>query len=149
MSLGSGRDLAKVLRAEKRLEYHRVKFYAAEIACALAYLHKKGLMYRDLKPGNILLNDDGHIQLVDFGAVADVHGKTLGIVKSDQAPVFAKQFNNAIVREKSAKQAKITSRPNAAADPESMTEDKGVALKRAVSLVGTFGYMVSCVSLDL
>jgi len=37
-----------------------------------------GMIYRDLKPANVLLNADGHIQLVDMGGVIDVGGKTLG-----------------------------------------------------------------------
>jgi serine/threonine protein kinase len=44
-----------------------VKFYAAQIALALGYLHKANIIYRDLKPENILVNNDGYIMLADFG----------------------------------------------------------------------------------
>lgn len=44
-----------------------VKFYLAELALALNHLHSLGIIYRDLKPENVLLDSDGHIALTDFG----------------------------------------------------------------------------------
>nr|AML79176.1 putative LOV domain-containing protein [Aulacomnium heterostichum] len=43
-----------------------VRFFAAEVVIALEYLHCVGVVYRDLKPENVLLREDGHIQLTDF-----------------------------------------------------------------------------------
>jgi len=42
------------------------RFYAAEVLLALQYLHLLGFIYRDLKPENVLLHDDGHVMLSDF-----------------------------------------------------------------------------------
>jgi len=47
------------------------KFYAAEIYCALTYLHSKNVLYRDLKPENIILDNEGHLKLIDFGLAKD------------------------------------------------------------------------------
>jgi serine/threonine protein kinase len=55
------------LRQERRFEEDRVRFYSAQIALALGYLHKSKILYRDLKPENILVDEQGYIKLADFG----------------------------------------------------------------------------------
>ena len=63
-------DLRRSLSfCDGRMSLDRVTFYSAEIVSALMYLHRHDIMYRDLKPGNVLLNSDGHIKLADFGAL--------------------------------------------------------------------------------
>jgi len=52
-----------------------LRFYCAEIACALNYLHNKGIIHRDLKPDNILLDDKGHAHITDFNIAVHIDPK--------------------------------------------------------------------------
>lgn len=43
-----------------------VRFWIAELGCALKYIHSQGIIHRDLKPDNVLLDSEGHVHLADF-----------------------------------------------------------------------------------
>jgi serum/glucocorticoid-regulated kinase 2 len=62
-----GGDLATQLARWGRLGRDRTRFYSAEIAEGLTGLHEAGVIYRDLKPENVLIGADGHVVLTDFG----------------------------------------------------------------------------------
>lgn len=60
-------DLFTYATQANRLSPQLIRFYAAEIVLALEHLHSMGIIYRDLKLENILLDCDGHLLLTDFG----------------------------------------------------------------------------------
>jgi serine/threonine protein kinase len=62
-----GGDLASLLRNLDCFDFVMAQQYAAEIVLALEYLHSVGIVHRDLKPDNILITDEGHLKLTDFG----------------------------------------------------------------------------------
>ena len=51
--------------------------YTYEIVCALEYMHDKCVMHRDMKPENIMIGDDGHLRLIDFGDAKEFDSKNL------------------------------------------------------------------------
>lgn len=81
MDFINGGELFQHLCRDQYFTEERSRFYAAEIIIGVEYLHKNGIIYRDLKPENVLLdahgeqscelalflNRSGHIVLVDFG----------------------------------------------------------------------------------
>ena len=62
-----GGDLGSHLTTEKRFTEYRARIYLCEIILALEELHKQNIIFRDLKPDNIVLDDEGHALLTDFG----------------------------------------------------------------------------------
>eukprot|EP01125_Pyxidicula_operculata_P014765 TRINITY_DN4962_c0_g1_i1.p1 TRINITY_DN4962_c0_g1~~TRINITY_DN4962_c0_g1_i1.p1 ORF type:complete len:478 (-),score=153.15 TRINITY_DN4962_c0_g1_i1:239-1672(-) len=67
MDFINGGELFHHLQQCKRFPEERAKFYAAQIVSVLQYVHENGIIYRDLKPENLLLTSDGNIILTDFG----------------------------------------------------------------------------------
>ena len=63
----AGGELFFHLGNEGKFSEQRAKFYAAEMALALGYIHEHDIVYRDLKPENVLLDHTGHVMLTDFG----------------------------------------------------------------------------------
>ncbi|CAL4923850.1 unnamed protein product [Urochloa decumbens] len=141
----------------KHFPEHAARFYAAEVLLALEYLHMLGVVYRDLKPENVLVREDGHIMLSDFDlSLRCAVSPTL--VRSSPHPdprnaqtcaqptciqptcfmpkLFGKKNSNATKKPKGGEQRQ---HPQALAGlPELVVEPTGA---RSMSFVGTHEYL--------
>jgi serine/threonine protein kinase len=71
-----GGELFHHFKDKSKLDMEAVRYYIAEIALALDYLHVNGVIYRDLKPENVLLGADGYLKLTDFGLSKEIASQT-------------------------------------------------------------------------
>lgn len=65
VDLMSGGDLRFHI-SRKTFTEDAVRFWISELGCALRYIHGQGIIHRDVKPDNVLLDADGHVHLTDF-----------------------------------------------------------------------------------
>jgi tRNA A-37 threonylcarbamoyl transferase component Bud32 len=73
MDFVRGEDLEQILERSGRLPEARVLELAAQICDVLSYLHACGLIYRDMKPSNVMIEPDGGVKLIDFGIAKLFH----------------------------------------------------------------------------
>ncbi|KAI1429761.1 kinase-like domain-containing protein [Xylaria sp. FL1777] len=71
VDLMSGGDLRFHI-SRKTFTEEAVRFWISELACALRYVHGQGIIHRDVKPDNVLLDADGHVHLTDFNVASDI-----------------------------------------------------------------------------
>ncbi len=68
-----GGDLFDLIKDEEAFSNDVALFYATELVLTLEYLHQQRIVFRDLKPENVLIGCDGHIRLGDFGFAKKIH----------------------------------------------------------------------------
>ena len=67
MEYVDGRPLSEIVRSEGPLHPHRAAEITADVAAALGFAHRNGVVHRDVKPGNILITSSGQVKVADFG----------------------------------------------------------------------------------
>jgi len=60
----------------KPMREEEVRFMAGQLVCALAHMHKQTIVYRDLKPANVLIDTEGHLRMVDMGMASKLDPET-------------------------------------------------------------------------
>ncbi len=73
MEFVDGKPLSAILKTAGPLSAERAADIAAPVAAALGYAHKHGVVHRDVKPGNVLITDDGQVKVTDFGIARAVN----------------------------------------------------------------------------
>jgi len=82
LDYAAGGNMSRALHKDRRFEEKRARMYLAEILLAIEDLHKRDIIYRDLKPDNIVFDSQGHALLTDFGLSKE------GVAGANQAKSF-------------------------------------------------------------
>ncbi|OXA59248.1 cAMP-dependent protein kinase catalytic subunit [Folsomia candida] len=79
MEFAAGGELYSYLHKAGQFSPETCAFYAAEIVCALDFMHANDIAHRDLKPENLLLDQDGHLKITDFGFAKQFEERTRSV----------------------------------------------------------------------
>ena len=79
-----GKELFYVIRDIGLLNTQQALFYTANMLLAINYLHKRKFIYRDLKPENLIVLNNGYLKLIDFGTVKNITDRTSTIIGTPQ-----------------------------------------------------------------
>ncbi|MGW2085075.1 protein kinase domain-containing protein [Streptomyces sp. NPDC001880] len=84
MELVEGRSLGALLAAEERLGAEQVARIAGQAAAGLAAAHRQGIVHRDIKPGNLMLDAEGSVKIGDFGIAQFVDDPSAALTTTGQ-----------------------------------------------------------------
>ncbi|CAH8354947.1 unnamed protein product [Eruca vesicaria subsp. sativa] len=73
---GKNLNSLRLMQSESMFSDEIIRFYAAELVLAFEYLHNQGIVYRDLKPDNVMIQENGHLMLVDFDLSTNLPPRT-------------------------------------------------------------------------
>ncbi len=71
-----GGDLFTKLKSDNKFTFEKSQFYIGQVIIALEYFHNHNIIYRNLKPENILINKNGYIKITDFELVKKIEDRT-------------------------------------------------------------------------
>ena len=75
-----GKELFDVIREIGYLNKEQTNFYIASMMIAIQYLHERKIIYRDIKPENIIVEKNGYLKLIDFGTAKEIEDRTKTII---------------------------------------------------------------------
>ena len=75
MDLVPAGDLSEFVLTKKRLTTEQVRFVMMEVVCVVGYCHHQNVLYRDMKPENLLIDEEGHVRMIDMGLAARISKK--------------------------------------------------------------------------
>lgn len=93
MEYVEGRSLREIIRSEGTVPAVAAARIAAELADALAFAHRRGVVHRDVKPGNVLITAAGQVKLTDFGIAANTFDASQGLTQTGSVMGTATYFS--------------------------------------------------------
>lgn len=129
-------------QTEKMFSDDTIRFYAAELVLALEHLHGSGIVYRDLKPENVMIQENGHIMLIDFDLSTKLAHKS-----TPQSPQIETAKLSVQTASKSKKKNRFNKFRNSEISPDDSIHSARLApvefdpIEKSNSFVGTEEYL--------